>query len=384
MKIDKIHTHLLCCSLEQPMGSSAGHYDTRQALLVKIETDDGLVGWGEAAGLPAAASAVIDAALRPILIGRDPADINVLWHEMYIKTRHYGQKGVAIAAISAIDIALWDILGHALGVPIYRLLGGAFGVEVEAYAMGLYYYPGETLDDLQTRAARLVNEDHFRGVKMKIGGLPLREDIRRVAAVREALGAETLLMVDANGAYNASAAIMVGRTLAEHGVFWFEEPVPPEDIAGYCEVKRALPMLIAGGECEYTYFGFRRLLGARAVDVVQPETCAAGGITECRRISDLAHADGVFYVPHMHGSALALAVNLQLVAAMPPVSSTAGPHPPQMELDASKNPLREDLLVQPLEPCAGVLRVPEGPGLGVRVNESAVREYEARSQSRAF
>lgn len=376
MKIQNIRTHLLSYKLENPIASSFGVYEARQALLVEVETDHGLIGWGEAHGLPVAAAAVIEAALRPILLGRNANDISALWHEMYAKTRHYGQKGVVVAAISAIDIALWDILGKALGVPVYTLLGGAFRLEVESYAMGLFYHPGETLNSLQMRAEELVEQGGFGGVKMKVGAVPMREDLRRVAAVREAIGPDTLLMVDANRAYNASAAIIFGRELSRYDVFWFEEPVPPEDIDGYCEVKHALPMLIAGGECEYTYRGFRRLLASRAVDIIQPETCATGGLTECRRISDLAYAEGVFYVPHMHGSALALAVNLHLVAAMPPVSTEVGPHPPQIELDTSKNPLREELLVEPIEPQSGMLKVPEGPGLGIRVNEDVIKKHE--------
>lgn len=376
MKITDVRTHVLQYRLEHPIGSSYGFFETRQALLVEVVTDTGLVGWGEAHGWPAASAAVIDTALRPMILGRDPTDINVLWHEMYAKTRHYGQKGVAVAAISAIDIALWDILGKDLNLPLYKLLGGCFRAEVQAYATGLFYHLDETLEDLQRRAEELVEGYGFQGVKMKIGGVPLREDSRRVAAVREAIGPDTLLMVDANRAFNASAAILVGRELSRHDLFWFEEPVPPEDIEGYCAVKAALPMLIAGGECEFTRYGFRRLLDARAVDVVQPETCAAGGITECRRIADMAFASGIFYVPHMHGSALALAASLQLVAALPPVSVDTAPHPQLIELDTSPNPLREQLLVQPLQPSNGVLQVPCGPGLGIEINRTMVEQFE--------
>jgi D-galactarolactone cycloisomerase len=211
---------------------------------------------------------------------------------------------------------------------------------------------------------------------MKVGGAPWKEDLKRVETVRAAIGSDALLMVDANRAYNAAAAIAFGRHLADHDVFWFEEPVPPEDIEGYRAVKTALPLFIAGGECEFTQYGFRRLFDAQAVDIVQPEICIAGGISECRKIADQAYTAGVFYVPHMHGSALALAASLQLVASLAPVSSEFGITPPLIELDAMRNPLREDLLVTPLAATNGQLTVPAAPGLGVEVNMETVLRYQ--------
>lgn len=374
MKIVDVKTHLLTYRLTDPIGSSVGTYHTRQALLVEITTDEGIVGWGEAAAGPAAAQRLIELQYRPLILGRDPADIAVMWHEMYVSSRHFGQKGVAIGAISGVDIALWDILGKALGAPIYKLMGGRFRAEVDAYAMGLFYREGETLNELQQRAAGLV-EAGFSGVKMKVGGAPWQEDLTRVAAVREAIGPEAYLMVDANRAFNAAAAIALGRAMQEYDLFWFEEPVPPEDIEGYCAVKAALPMFIAGGEAEYTRYGFRRLFQAQAVDVVQPEICAAGGLSECRKIADMAQTAGIFYVPHMHGSALALAANLQLIASLAPVSSPMGPTPPTVELDTMDNPLREELLVEPLAPVNGRLEIPTKPGLGVEVNREAVARF---------
>lgn len=374
MKIGSVRTHLLNYQLEDPIGSSVGVYQERQALLVEIETTDGIVGWGEAAAWPPASGSVIETALKPILLGRDPLDISVLWHEMYVKTRHFGQKGVALGAISGVDIALWDILGKVAGLPVHKLFGGAFRDSVDAYAMGLFYRPGESLEQLQQRASGLVSSG-FRGVKMKVGGAPWQEDIARVRSVREAIGNDALLMVDANRAYNAAAAIALGRRLQEFDIFWFEEPVPPEDLDGYLAVKAALPMFVAGGECEYTRYGFHRLLGAHAVDIVQPEICVAGGISECRKIADYAYTTGVFYVPHMHGSALALAASLQLVASLAPVSSGFGIAPPPIELDTMRNPLREDLLTDPLVPVQGMLDIPNTPGLGIEIDRKVVERY---------
>ncbi|MFQ6111066.1 MAG: mandelate racemase/muconate lactonizing enzyme family protein, partial [Nitrospinota bacterium] len=201
------------------------------------------------------------------------------------------------------------------------------------------------------------------------------EDVRRVAAMREALGPEALLMVDANRGFNAESAIRLGRRLEPYDIFWFEEPVPPEDVEGYLEVKRALRTLIAGGECEYTRWGFERLLSRRAVDVVQPETCAAGGLTECLKIASLAELYGIRYVPHYFGAGVSLAAMLQLVASLPRPVSSEEVFFPQVEWDTSVNPLRDELLKEPLSPREGVIEVPQAPGLGIEVRREVLERY---------
>ncbi len=375
MKITSIQTHVLEYRVEEVIGSAYGWYETRECLLVEVNTDAGLTGWGEAHGFARPAEAVITSVLAPIALGRDPLDISPLWYEMYRRTVHVGQKGTVLCAMSAIDIALWDILGRAVSQPIHKLLGGCFRREVDTYSMGLFYRKGEDLAGVERIAARL-RDLGYAAIKMKVGGMSVKEDVERVATVRRTIGPDMQLAVDANRAYNAAAAIAVARAIAPYEILWFEEPVGPDDLEGYKAFKAAVPMMVAGGECEFTEHGFARLLGERCVDIVQPEIASAGGITVCRKVMDMAHRLGVFFVPHMHGSALTLAAALQLAAAMPNVSTPNGPHVPMIELDTTRNPLRQDLLMEQIEPVRGKTRVPDKPGLGVEINRNMIDRYQ--------
>lgn len=361
--------------LREPFGFSQWWYEARACCLVRITTDTGLTGWGECYGPPEPAKAVIDTVYTPlILLGADPLANEVLWERMYNRMRDYGQKGVAVAAISGVDIALWDIKGQALGQPVHQLLGGAFRTTVTAYATGLYF---RRVDDLPAaladEAASYVAEG-FPAVKMKVG-LGLEADRANARAIRAAIGLETLLMADANHAYDAKDAIRVGRMLESLNAHWFEEPVPPEDLDGYVEVKAALDLPIAGGESEFTRWGFRELLRRRAVDIVQPDTCNAGGLTECKRIMALASAFGVQYLPHVWGSAVGLAANLHLAATVPDNPPGLAPTPLLFEYDRTENRFRDELALTPIVLKQGQLAVPSGPGLGIAVNERVIERY---------
>jgi len=281
MIITSVRTHILQAPLSQPFAYSRAWYDTRTAMIVEIETDNGLTGWGECYGPARMTAAVVDS-VAPWLVGEDPLRTDYLWQMIYARLRDHGQKGVVIQGLSGIDIALWDIKGRHFGVPVHRLLGGPLRTEVRAYATGLYRRKsGDPREYLAEEAAGYVAEG-FSAVKLKVG-FGVEEDAAMTHAVRDAIGDEVALMIDANHAYDAVAAIRLGRMIERHDIGWFEEPVPPEDIAGHLAVKTALAIPVAGGECEFTRFGFRDLLTARAVDIVQPDTCAAGGISECKR-----------------------------------------------------------------------------------------------------
>src|SRR6516162_8202152 len=270
MIIRNIRTHVLAAPLSQPFAYARAWYDTRTAMLVEIETDSGLVGWGECYG-PARVNSAVVKEIAPWLIGEDPLRTDHLWQSVYARLRDHGQKGIVIQGLSGIDIALWDIKGKHFGVPVHQLLGGAARNEVAAYATGLYRRKsGDPMRYLAEEAAGYVAEG-FKAVKLKVG-FGADEDARLTRAVREAIGPKVALMVDANHAYDAVAAIRLGRMIEPYDIGWFEEPVPPEDIAGHLAVKAALAIPIAGGECEFTRFGFRDLLTSRAVDIVQPDT----------------------------------------------------------------------------------------------------------------
>jgi D-galactarolactone cycloisomerase len=343
-------------------------------MVVEIETDQGLIGWGECYG-PASITAAVVNSVAPWLIGEDPLRSDFLWQTIYARLRDHGQKGVVIQGLSGIDIALWDIKGKHFGAPAHRLMGGPLRTEVQAYATGLYRRKsGDPLKYLAEEAAGYV-ADGFKAVKLKVG-FGVEEDAAVTRGVRQAIGANVALMVDANHAYDAVAAIRLGRMIEPHDIGWFEEPVPPEDAAGYGAVKAALSIPIAGGECEFTRFGFRDLLVSRAVDINQPDTCAAGGLSECKKIADMADAFGVRYNPHVWGTGIAIAASLQLLAVLPSHTPTSlGPLEPLLEFDRTEHPIRQSLLAQPIEHANGIVRVPDGPGLGIEIDRKALARF---------
>jgi len=377
MIITGVRTHVLEARLSQPFAYSRAWYDTRTAMVVEIETDAGLIGWGECYG-PARMTAAVVQGVAPWLIGEDPLRTDYVWQMIYARLRDHGQKGVVIEGLSGIDIALWDIKGKHFGVPAHLLLGGPLRAEVQTYATGLYRRKsGDPLRYLAKEAAGYVIEG-FKAVKLKVG-FGVEEDAAVTRAVREAIGPDVGLMVDANHAYDAVAAIRLGRMIEPYNIEWFEEPVPPEDVAGYRAVKAALSIPVAGGECEFTRFGFRDLLVSRAIDIIQPDTCAAGGLSECKKIADMAEAFGVRYNPHVWGTGIAIAASLQLLAVLPahtPVS--LAPIQPMLEFDRTEHPIRQSLLVQPIEHAAGIVRVPDGPGLGIEVDRDALARFTVR------
>jgi D-galactarolactone cycloisomerase len=376
MIIKAIRTHILTAPLSQPFAYARAWYDTRTAMLVEIETDSGLVGWGECYG-PARVNSAVVKEIAPRLIGEDPLRTDHLWQSVYARLRDHGQKGVVIQGLSGIDIALWDIKGKHFGVPAHRLLGGPLRSEVRAYATGLYRRKsGDPGKYLAEEAASYVAEG-FGAVKLKVG-FGIEEDAAMARAVRAAIGRDVALMVDANHAYDAVAAIRLGRMIEELDIGWFEEPVLPEDIAGYRAVKAAITIPVAGGECEFTRFGFRDLLASRAIDIVQPDTCAAGGLSECKKIADMAEAFSVRYNPHVWGTGIAIAASLQLLAVLPSHTPTSlAPVEPMLEFDRTEHPIRQSILVTPIEHIGGVVRVPEGPGLGIEVDRKALARFAA-------
>jgi D-galactarolactone cycloisomerase len=236
-----------------------------------------------------------------------------IWREIYSRYRDHGQKGSIIQGLSGIDIALWDLKGKFLGQPIHRLMGGPLRSEVRAYATGLYRRDEGRPDVYLAEEAAGYASEGFNAVKLKVG-FGVAEDARVTKAIRDAIGPTVGLLVDANHAYDAVSAIQLGRKIEGLDIGWFEEPVPPEDVASHRKVREALTIPIASGECEFTRFGFRNLITTHAVDIVQPDTCSAGGLSECKKIADFAETYNLRYAPHVWGSGIALAAALQLLA----------------------------------------------------------------------
>ena len=379
MKIVDLAIHVLKSPLAEPFAFSQGWVRQRSATLVEVRTDEGISGWGEAfaQGLepPEIAATVIDTALRPLVVDADPLDTEVLWHRMYNATRDYGRKGSVVSAISAVDIALWDIAGKFHDVPIYKLLGGAFRTRVQPYATGFYRIKG------QGEATRLAEEAirHFEAgfslMKVKLG-YGVDDDIACMEAIGRAIqGKPITLMVDTNHAYGRAEALKLGRALEEYDLRWYEEPVVPEDVQGYAELRSKLSIPIAGGENEHTLYGFRELLAAGAVDVAQPDVGSCGGLSAARHIVALAQSHGVQVNPHVWGSAIAQAASLQLLAALPVAHHSLFAQQPVLEYDRSSHPFRQHLIRQPIEQRDGWVEIPSAPGLGVEVDRAALDRY---------
>ena len=375
MKVTGVTTHLLTAKLSQPFSYSRARYDTRTAMLVEIETDEGISGWGECYGPARMTRAVVDE-LGSMIIGSDPLNVEYLWADLYSRLRDHGQKGLLIEGLSGIDIALWDIRGKYFGVPSWQLLGGRMRSEVQAYATGLYRRDRGTPVQYLVEEALSYVEQGFTAMKLKVG-FGVEEDYNVTCAIREAIGPDIMLMVDANHAYDAVAAIQLARRIEQFDISWFEEPVPPEDLDGYIRVKAATTIPLAGGECEFTRYGFKNVLTAGAMDMIQPDICAAVGLTECKKISDMAQTFGIRTNPHVWGSGVGIAASLQWIAMVPthtPISLS--PSQPLLEFDQTEHPVRQAILQTPVTHQRGIVTVPTEPGLGIEINRDALEFFK--------
>jgi D-galactarolactone cycloisomerase len=376
LKITEVKPYILQYKLDggQRFAYSQAWYDTRTIMILEIVTDEGVSGWGEAFGPAFVHKSIIDSVYAPYLLGKDPFDHEVIWEQLYNKLRDHGQKGAVIEALSAVDIALWDIKGKALNMPVYKAMGGAFRDRLKAYATGLYYRDVEdSTSSLVEEALQYANQG-FRAMKIKIG-FGLSRDERLVREIRQAVGEGIDLMVDANHAYNAKDAIMLGRRIEPYRLLWFEEPVPPEDLNGYKEVKAKIDIPIAGGEAEFTRFGFQHLINERCADILQPDCCVMGGLTEYKKIMTLASLQNVQCYPHVWGSAIAVAAGIHAGFSQPDFPGSLNPAEVYLELDRTPNIFREELSLTLLAIRDGYVSQPTEPGLGITINHQLIDKY---------
>ena len=386
MKITRISSHVLSCDMPEVLGYSQQYYSRRTAHLVEVETDEGVSGWGECFGPGAVALAnkgIVEGVIQPMVLGADPLDRDAIWHRVYNFLRDHGQKGMPLQALSGVDIALWDISGKVAGLPLHKLIGGAHRKNVPVYGYGMMLRP-EPASELAARfrdEAAAIRDAGFVAAKMKVGLGP-KDDIRLAEAVRESVGPDFRFMVDANHCYTTSDAFHVGHALDELDAYWFEEPVAPEDLDGYRELRAGLKVNIAGGEAEFSRWGWRAILENRGLDIAQPEVCALGGVSEYLRVLALCHAHHVPVVNHVWGSAIAVAANLRLLAAMPTIPGSLNPWEPMLEFDTTENVFRDGLVAEPLDVQSQVKRnggrvaIPSGPGLGVVPDPEFIKKYE--------
>jgi L-alanine-DL-glutamate epimerase-like enolase superfamily enzyme len=339
-------------------------------LLLEIFTDNGLVGIGNAALSPLVTKQVIDLHLKPLLIGQDPWDTEFLWQHMYRKTMAFGRKGIAMVAISAVDIALWDLLGKSAKQPVYRLLGGRTKPKIPVYCSRLYSTP---LKELANEAAKYKKQG-YKAMKMRFGWGPtdgaegMQKNVALVRTVREVVGEGIDLMADAYMGWNLDYAKRMIPLLERYNLRWLEEAVIPDDIHGYAELKKFGRIPIAGGEHEFTIYGFRELIEAHAVDYIQFDTNRVGGLTQARKIAALAEAHSIPVIPHagqMHNYHVVMAsLNSPMAEFFPPVDVEVG------------NELFWYIFKGEPMPKGGFIDLDENmPGLGLTVDEASLKKF---------
>ncbi len=389
MKVTDVSTMILRYQYDNAIADAQNYFYTRSAVIVKVKTDEGIEGIGESAcfGGPAETTKyVIEHELADLVRGEDPTNIERIWRKVNDRTRQHGRGGIITAALSGIDVALWDILGKKAGLPVYKLLGG-YSDRLLPYASSGFYSVGQDAQKLAAEAEGYFRQG-FRYAKIKIGRNPdvfmspienmlspekciytLEEELERVRACCEAAkkyGAR--IMVDVNNVWNTYTAIRMGKKFQEMGVFWMEEPLSLDNVDGSAELARALDMPVAGYESEVGLFRFKQFMDKRAIDIVQPDVIWSGGFTECRRIAHYAQANSLPCMPHVFSSAVSLAANAHFLASL----SNRG----ILEMDRNPYPLRDELLTEPIEMAAdGYVYLPQKPGLGIELREDTIEKY---------
>jgi len=370
-KIASVKTFLLRHRLERPFGVSVSVPldTTREALLVRIKTDSGLVGWGETSPINGT-RATIDSQLGPNLIGQNPIEHRRLWRSMW------GANFGNALAVGAVDIALNDLRGKILNVSVAELFGGRLRDRVPVYASGMNYLDGKEPEDHFPEEAAAFARQGFRAMKMRLGRYAVSREKKIAAAVRAAVGPDVMLMVDGNAGYTMESAVRMGHVLKDLDFEMFEEPMPQSPkYAAYEELRRRLPLSLAAGEAVDSRASAKELIDRRVMDIIQPDVSLCGGIGEALFIAEMAALSGIRCFPHCWGSDILIAATVHLVSLLPDPHWGYPTDTPLLELDQSENPWRNGLAkgTFPLED--GMIRVPTGPGLGIEVDEDTVRKY---------
>ncbi len=377
MKIKSIESYILSDKLKESFYFSQWEYSERRICIVKITSDSGHVGWGEGYGPAVLVKAGIEH-LTPFVLGQNPLKTETIWSIMYRRTLDFARRGILVSALSAIDVALWDLKGKILNQPVHLMLGGKKRGTITPYATGMYYTNCKNLGDKLAKEAEEYAKLGYKAMKMKVG-LGLAEDIEYVQKVRNAIGNEIGLMIDANHAYNLREAALLSKAVEEHNIGWFEEPISPEYYDQYAELRTKTSIPIAGGECEYLRFGFQTLLKSQSVDILQPDICASGGLTEAKRIASLASVYGVEIVPHTWGTGIAISAALHFVANLDYIPGRLRAPINMIEYDRTENGLREELTTTDMVPVNGEIQISDKPGLGFDFNEDALEKYALKS-----
>ena len=347
------------------------------AVLILVDTDEGLTGMGASLGSPETVSAIVKYDLAPALVGEDPMYSEFLWEKMYNGSRWKpalerghsqpmdGRRGVTMEAVAGVDIAIWDVKSQALGLPVYKALG-AVRDSIRGYGSGGWAPGDEAEQEMGGYAAK-----GFSAVKMRVvgrDGFSVENTIRRVSAARRGIGDDVELMIDAHGSLDVSTAIRLARQLEEYDLAWFEEPISPDDHPGLAEVRRSTIIPIATGEREFTRFDFEDLFMHRAVDIAQPDIARAGGFTEIRRIGAMASARGIRLAPHAWGSGVLFAASIHMAMAAPNCHI--------LEVSQGYMPMMNELFNEPYDIRDGTVHAPQTPGLGFTLRDDVFDRFE--------
>lgn len=366
MRISKIEALPISAKIDKPLQIATTLFTEVRALIVRVTTDDGIVGFGESLvrTAPRATKYLVEEMLAPLIIGEDPFDTGAIWWKMFSAMRTRGHtKGTFVEAISGIDVALWDIIGKARNMPTYKALQGMGRKKIPAYASSVF------IDDVKEmeRQARKFLDLGYTTMKVKLGMGP-RKDSEAIRALRSMVGDEVTLMVDCNSIYDAGTAIELGRKLEPYDIYWMEEPVPPYDLEGYKLVRMGQPLRIASGEGEFTILGFRDLLATNAISVVQPDLGRVGGFTEGMRIGALISSHNLQFTPHTGMcSGLNIVASMHFGAAVQPFY--------MFEFMDLEHPLIE-MFTNPIpRPQNGVIELPAAPGLGVELDMQKIEKW---------
>ncbi len=379
MKIACIRTHHLHCKLDKPFGFSQWSYSERSVLVIEIITDTGLSGWGECYGPAEVIQSAVTHYYGPRIIGMDALSNDVIWQHMWRSSLDFARGGVMMAAMSGIDMALWDLKGKVLDSSISELMGGQQRDAVPCYATGMYFedLPEAELLESLIREARAYVDDGFKAMKIKVGKNP-DFDKKLIVAMRKALP-ETSLMADSNHAYDLPEAICIGKLLEQNDYEWFEEPLSPEHPDLYRQLNDKVDITLASGECEQTRFGFLSLINSGGVQLLQPDLSYCGGPGEALKIRALASAHGINVIPHVWGTMFNLAAATHFLATACPEPGRLESKPLFLEYDRTQNPLRDEIWDIKVEVSDGDATVPTSPGLGVTVNRNSMNKFDKKT-----
>jgi D-galactarolactone cycloisomerase len=373
LTITNIETFALKHNLSRAFGVSISVplSDVRQTLLVKITAEGGLVGWGETHDV-GGTRATIENKFKPALLGKNAFEHRKLWRSLW--GANFGEG----RATAAIDVALHDLRGKALGLPVADLYGGRHRDQVLAYASGMNYLDGVEPETQFPAEAASLKARGFRAMKMRTGRFESRRDLALLTKIREAVGADVRLLTDGNGAFTLPQAVQFGKELEKLDFYCFEEPLPQGlNYAGYETLTESLDIAVAGGEVVDSRVAARDLIARRAFDIIQPDVVLCGGIAEALFIAEMARLWSVQCLPHCWSGAIGIAATLQLLSLLPDATHGFTSDAPMLEFDTSENPFREEL-ARPFELKDGHVAIPTGPGLGIEVNEDVVAKYAVK------